>query len=482
MRRDVLLLLAKQLVSNAFRNKAIVMLLGIVAILLIYATYSCAGIYLQETQSRQSYQKEVREHWEEMPDKHPHRMAHYGYIVFRPKSPLSIFDPGMESYVGNAVFLEAHRQNSVNFSEAGFSTGMLRFGEISMAMILQILVPLVIFFIGFNTVAADRENGTLKILLGQGVSWKEIMTGKIIGLFGIALSLLLLVLIFLIAAGVSIPQKQFTADDLLLISWIMLCYAVYFGIISIVAVLISAYSRTAKLALVSLISIWLLWAIILPRTMQAAGNFLYASPSRIEFETAIEKELIQKGDSHNPDDPYYKALKDSVLRIYNASSVEQLPFNYSGFQMKEGERISAVIYNQHLFALLDRYQQQNDVSRLSAFVNPLMALRNLSMSISGTGFNNYTRFQQQAEAYRYQLAQHMNDLQIKLISNKKPGDNDKPYSISSEHWKSFPDFSYKTERPIVMITSETLSLFALLCWMLLLITAVSILSKKLKAI
>lgn len=482
MRRDVLLLLARQVYANTFRNKAIVMLLGIVAILLIYAAYSGAAIYQQQTQSRESYQKQVREHWEEMPDKHPHRMAHYGYIVFRPKSPLSIFDPGMESYVGNAIFLEAHRQNSVNFSEAGFSTGMLRFGEISMAMILQLLVPLVIFFIGFNTVAADRENGTLKILLGQGISWREILTGKIMGLLGIALSILLLVTAILAVACLSTPHSRFTADELILICWIALCYALYFGIICIIAVVISASSKTAKLALVSLISVWLLWAIILPRTMQAVGNFVYASPSRIEFETAIEKDLIKKGDSHNPDDPYYKTLKDSILSAYKVNSVEQLPFNYSGFQMKEGERISAAIYNQHLFALLENYEQQNNVSRFSAFVNPLVALRSISMTTSGSGFNAYTRFQKQAEDYRYQLAQHMNDLQIKLISNKKLGDHDKPYSISREYWKSFPDFQYKVDGPAVTIKSEMLSLFALLFWTLLLITGVAISSKKLKAI
>lgn len=482
MRRDVLILLARQVYANTFRNKAIVMLLGIVVALIIYAAYSGVTIYQQQTQSRLSYQKEVREHWEEMPDKHPHRMAHYGYIVFRPKSPLSIFDPGMESYVGNAIFLEAHRQNTVNFSEAGFSTGMLRFGEISMAMILQVLVPLVIFFIGFNTVAADRENGTLKILLAQGISWNEILTGKIMGLLGIALSILLLVMAVLMAACFSVPQSRLSAGELGSVCWITLCYAMYFGIVSIIAVVISAGSKTAKLALVSLISVWLLCAIILPRTVQAIGNFLYASPARIEFETAIEKDLIKKGDSHNPDDPYYKALKDSVLKAYNVNSVEQLPFNYSGFQMKEGERISATIYNQHLFALLEKYERQNNVSRLSAFINPFVALRSISMAISGTGFTSYTRFQQQAEDYRYQLAQHMNDLQIKLISNRKPGDHDKPYSISREHWKSFPDFTYKTDSTAVVIKGEILSLSALLFWMLLLITAVTVLSKKLKAI
>jgi ABC-2 type transport system permease protein len=482
MKRDVLILFAKQLYVNAFKNKAVVMLLGIIAILFIYAAYTGASIYQQQTTSRMLYQNQVRDNWEKMPDKHPHRMAHYGYIVFRPKHPLSFFDFGMESYTGNAVFLEAHRQNTINFSEAGFSTGMLRFGEISMAMILQVLVPLVIFFIGFNAIAADRENGTLKILLSQGTTWKEIITGKTMGLLGIAFSILLFTMVILMTGFLIISQNGFTADGLLRVGWLMLSYALYFAILCIIAVVISSVSKTAKLALVSLIGIWLLCAVILPKTTQAIGNLLYASPSRIEFATAIEKDLIKKGDSHDPDDPYYKALKDSVLKAYKADSVQQLPFNYSGFQMKEGERISSEIYSQHLMQLLKTYQQQNDVSRWSAFINPFAALRNISMAVSGTDFNAYTRFQEQAEDYRYRLAQHMNDLQIKLISNRKPGDHDKPYSISRAHWKAFPDFKYKGISLGMAIKGEMPSLAALLWWIILLAIIVTILSKKLKAI
>ena len=43
-------------------------------------------------------------------------MAHYGSFALRQKHPLSTFDLGMENFVGNAVFLEAHKQNTVNFS------------------------------------------------------------------------------------------------------------------------------------------------------------------------------------------------------------------------------------------------------------------------------------------------------------------------------------------------------------------------------
>src|SRR5687768_8658837 len=220
MRKSVLILLAKQVFNDAFKNKAVIMLIGIMAILFIYATYNGFTSYQQQTESRLRYQKQVRDNWENMPDKHPHRMAHYGYIAFRAKHPLSFFDFGIESYTGNAVFLEAHRQNTINFSEAGFSTGILRFGEISIAMVLQLLLPLVIFFIGFNTVAADRENGTLKILMSQGTSWKEIMTGKAMGLLGIALSVLLPVIVILITGSLLIQKTQFSTDDMLRIFWI----------------------------------------------------------------------------------------------------------------------------------------------------------------------------------------------------------------------------------------------------------------------
>lgn len=480
MRKTVLGLLAKQVITTSLGNKAVWALACIISLLMVYAAVTGLQVYNRQTSSTLGFKKQVRDNWEKMPDKHPHRMAHYGYIVFRARHPLSFFDAGMESYTGNAVFLEAHRQNTVNFSEAESSTGLLRFGEISLAMILQMLVPLTLFFIGFGTVAADRENGTLKLLLSQGVSWKEIITGKAIGLICVALCLLLPAVLLLLGGWMWIPGKL--AGEVLRLPWIILLYVVYLCIISTIAVLVSTAVKTARSALVVLLGLWLLFTVILPRTAQAIGTYLYPSPSKIAFDTAIEKDLIKQGDSHNPNDAHYKALKDSVLRVYKADSVQQLSFNYSGFQMKEGERLSAAIYNRHLANLLKIYQQQNNVSRISAFINPFAAIRTISMAVCGTDFNSYVRFQQQAEDYRYRLAQHMNDLQIKLISNKKLSDKAQPYRISKSYWKAFPDFTYQQASQADIISNEAISLMALVCWTVLLTGVTHLLSKKIKAV
>lgn len=472
------LLIAVQFWKSTFRAKSLYGILAVMLLFIAYAAYSGWKTYTTQNEIRLHYQHESRESWENNPDKHPHRMAHYGSFAFRIKHPLSMFDFGLESFTGNAVYLEAHKQNTVNFSEASFSTGLLRFGEISMAMLMQVVLPLIIFFLGFASVASERENGTLKVILLQGAGWTNVLAGKSIGLAGLAL------LIFVPVAAIT-SWLLFTAsaatmvtDVLMRYAATMIAYLAFIGLLSIITVLISCVSTSSKNALMTLLALWLFTVVLLPRTTQALGNYFYPSPSKIEFETKIERDVIREGDSHNPDDPHYKALKDSVLLAHHVDSVEQLPFNYSGFQMREGERISASIYNRNLEELLDNYRNQNRISKLSAIFNPYQAIRNISMAVTATDFESYVAFQKEAEDYRYKLAQKMNELQMKFISNRKPG----PNVISRDHWKEFPDFEPKFNGIGVALRAELWSVASLLTWCIISLLLIRGISKKAKAI
>ncbi len=115
--------------------------MGVFFALIAIALYSSFRGHAQHQHDVEHYSLDVRDKWEKNPDKHPHRMAHYGYVAFRSKAALSFFDRGLDSYLGNVVFLEAHRQNSVNFSNASQSSGLLRFGELSAGLLLQLLLP-----------------------------------------------------------------------------------------------------------------------------------------------------------------------------------------------------------------------------------------------------------------------------------------------------------------------------------------------------
>lgn len=479
MRKNVIVLLARQLWQDAFRSKVMLVASTLMLFLLLFSAYTGWENYHDQNFTRDEIQEEVQESWESNPDKHPHRMAHYGSFALRLKHVLSVFDLGMENFVGNAVFLEAHKQNTVNFSEASMSTGLLRFGEVSMAMLLKVIVPLLIFYLGFATIARERENGTLKLLKGQGITRKEIVFGKWLGLC--SLSLLFLGAIFLVLLFFVLVESHDTmhADSIFRFLVLLCAYLMFFGILSAITILVSAFSASAKGALVKLLGIWLLFVVIVPKSLQAVGFYLYPTPSKIEMETAVEHDLAQIGDSHDPNDPHFKALKDSVLRVHNVEKVEDLPFNYGGFVMSKGEAMSTKVYLKHQENLYKVYNKQNNVERMSAFVNPYTAIKNLSMAFSGTDFQSFLHFKDKAETYRFTLAQEMNQLQMDLIPNKgKAG----PNTISSNYWKEFPPFEYHFLSIADVFKNEVISLLALMLWGVLSVFALLRLSTNLKAI
>lgn len=456
----------------------------ITVIVLLFCMMSIGVRFMQYTDNVsqiKEYRSEVREHWEDRPDKHPHRMAHYGYLVFRTAHPLSLFDNGLDDYLGNVIFLEAHKQNTANLSEAGSSGALVRFGAFSSAFILQSIVPLIILFLGFGLIVQERENTTLKILSIQGASNRAILWGKILGLWQFSLFFLLPVLpVVLFTAAFS--ETILLNDIVLRILSLLPAYMIYYFFISTLAVVISSVSRTSATALVSLIGCWLFLVIFLPKGIQFAAQNLYSTPSRIAFETQLEKDILKAGDSHNPDDPHFKKIKDSLLLHYGVSNTNELPFNYSGFVMKEGEKISSQIYISHQKRLQEQYHQQQKFSELFGFIDPSLAIRHFSMAATGTDFFSYIQFQKQAEEYRYKMAQRLNDLQIQYISNIKPEKGGPPAVIDGKNWKEFPDFEYEYTSLTESMKNQWISAAALLFWLAACVLIIEISSRNLKFI
>ena len=482
MNRNTILLFAKQFCKNVFLQKAFYILWLLFILLLSYAGYTGHQYMTAQNRMQQQYQQAARQSWIDNPDKHPHRMAHFGSFALRVKHPLSLFDFGMENYAGNAVFLEAHKQNTVNYSEASFSTGLLRMGELSIAMLLQLILPLILIFLGFSSIAADRENGTLKIISSQGAGVYSLLLGRSAGLW--IISSLFFIPAFLLSAVLLTRHSLDTVSTQLFGRFAFLClaYLVFFWVISAVSVVISATSITSKSALIKLLGLWLLLAIILPKSLQVVGTTIYRSPTKLSFETAIEKDILKQGDSHNPNDPFFKNLKDSLLKKYNVDSTHKLPFNFGGVVGKAGEQLSAETYSRHQNNLIRLFRRQNAFSKMFAWINPFMMLKNNSMAFAGSDFEAYAFFQQQAEAYRYALAQHMNDLQIKYVSNHTPKEGSHALHIDKKHWDEFEDFHCQFLPMEKIFQNEWPSVAALLFWLIVSFAAIGIIAKRFKNI
>ncbi|MCH2033384.1 MAG: DUF3526 domain-containing protein [Tenacibaculum sp.] len=463
MKVQVVLLIAKQFFKKTFYSKGLLGLLAVFISVIIYVTIDGWKAYENNHHITEHHQNKARKSWEDNPDKHPHRMAHFGTFAFREQHPLTIFDSGIESYTGNAIFLEAHRQNTANFSEASLSTGLVRFGDLNIAMLLQLILPLIVFFVGYSAITSEKENGTLKIYYTQGINMKDILFGKSIGLFLVS-SLFFIPGLIALWSITKIQDDVSNSSIVIRTFLITVFYILFYLILSFTTVIISGKSTNSNRSLLTLLGGWLLFFIIIPKTSQVIGNSLYPNLSKIAFRAAVEEEVSKQGDSHNPNDPYFNGLKDSILKVHNVTDVKELPFNYSGFLMSKGEEQTATIYNKQHKKLIDSYKNQNSIANRLVILNPYLAIKNLSMSLSGTDFNTYVSFLNQTEDYRYKQSQYMNELQMKFISNKAKSSEGKVHVVKKEYWLSAPQFSYQFIPVSQTINNQFMALITLIFW------------------
>ena len=399
---------------------------------------------------RQRYSATVDAQWDAQPDRHPHRVSHYGYLLFRPRAPLGLFDAGVTANTGSTLFIEAHRQNSMNFGDAAHADAPLRFGGLSMALVLQLLIPLVVFIAAAGSVAREREEGTLALVRSLGTSWVAWLGGKVVAL--VVAALVIVLPGTLVVAGVLAATRDvaWTTDAWMRTGALALAHVAYFAVCALIGVLVSAVSRTSRDATLALVGLWLALWVIVPRVVPAIGAAADALPTRAAFEAEVERRTRALGDSHNPNDPTFAAFKAETLAKAGVSRVEDLPVNYNGILMIEGERLTTDAYR-GMRALIDDSRRTHERSAtLAAAVSPFLAMRLASMALAGVDVRHVDDFERQAEDYRYALVQHLNRLHAEEVAHgddryvSTGGGSDAPSRkrIEAEHFQEAPAFAY----------------------------------------
>lgn len=381
---------------------------------------------------RARFQSTAEEQWQNQPDRHPHRVVHYGHYVFRPLSPLAFFDFGIDPFTGNTLFLEGHRQNSANFSDAGQSSVLLRFGQLTPAFVLQVLTPLLIVFLAFGSVARERERGQLRLQIVQGIRGSTLLLGKLLAHGGVAL--LLGAPAFVALAAIAFMHPGVAPQALTMLAG----YVLYLLVWVAAAILVSSAMPRARDALLALVAGWIVTAILLPRVMPDFAAGAVERPSRIETEVAIHERLAAIGDSHDPNDPYFNAFRARTLEKYGVPKVEDLPVNYGGLLMQEGERLTSALFDEFMQADFARQREESAFVYASSVFSPVIALRRMSTALAGTHLDAHARFLGEGEKYRFGFVQALNGLHANVVSPTGAGDE----RIDRHHWQDRAPFGY----------------------------------------
>ena len=424
---------------------------------LLLASIGAGWVQVQAARSQlEAAQATARDHWESQGDKNPHSAAHYGVYAFKPRLPLSFIDQGVDPWTGTSVWLEAHRQNDFLMRPAQDATAAQRFGTLTAAGVLQHLVPLLIILLAFGALAGEREQGTLRQVLASGVSRRQLVAGKAVG---VASALGLLVVPAAVLGSVALVMGSTATGSLAGRTAVLaLVYLAYFGAFIGVALAVSAWMRSSRAALVTLLAIWVLNGLVAPRVAVDLSGWLHPAPTAFEFARTVEAEMATGVDGLAP--PDRAAITARLLEEHGVETVEELPVNVSGITLQASEEFGNAIYDRNYGALWDTFERQSRVHESLSVVAPLLAVRALSMGLAGTDVEQHRHFATAAETYRRDLMRRMNG---DLAENSRTGET---YLAGDELWADVPPLEYEAPELAWVLGNRTLSLLILGIWVL----------------
>lgn len=413
---------------------------------------------------REHAQQQSEDAFISQPDRHPHRMVHYGHYAFKTPPPLSMLDPGVNTYTGNTIFLEGHRQNSATFADQKQSSGATILGALTPAFVLQVMAPLLLLIMGYSVFSRERETQTLSILAAQGLAYGNLVLGKVT-------ALLLVVMLMLIPLCIAAVVIFFQGESVLSLSVFLVSYLVYLIIWVLIIVAISLWAKNNTVSFTSLTFVWLALCILTPRLATNSAAVAVPVAGKLEKDFALIAELRQLGDGHNANDKAFSQLKANLLKKYQVTQVEDLPVNFRGIVARESEAELTLVMNRYAEERMDEELKQSIFARQFGWLSPHIVLRSLSMLIADTSLEAHHRFLRETENLRFQFVQALNQTHVTKLSyvddmnRNKSEEAGQRARISAENWKVIEGFNFRAAASAERVNQSITALLQLFAWL-----------------
>ena len=446
------------------RSRVVVAAALIVAVLVAATSVLTVNRIVAEQHQRTEQQIAAEQSFFSQPDRHPHRMVHYGHYAFRPPPPLAVFEPGVDAITGQSIFLEGHRQNTAMFADTKAAADLGGFAALTPASLYQLLLPLLLIVLGHAMFLRERESGTLAVMLALGQSATKLALGKATALLAV-IGVFMVPLIGVAAYAVSLGEDARAA------AFLAAAYAVYLCIWGAIVLAASILFKQRALSLGALIFAWLLAALIVPRFAINASSAVIDAPGKIETDLVMLAEQRKLGDGHNAADPAFMQLQAEVLEEYGVETIEELPINWRGVVATYSEADLTELLNAYAEERMRLEVGQSRLFGLFGLASPAIAISSASRALAGTDLATHHRFLRESEDLRFAFVQalnekHVTDLDYAADLNRNNGaEASRAARINANAWQVLDTFRFVPDSASKRIERAKLSIVFLLAWL-----------------
>ena len=434
---------------------------ALLLVLLLVALFSGWREHQDFRRSAQIAMQADHDAWHGQGARNPHSAAHFGQYAFRPSSVLAAIDQGVNAFIGNAIWMEAHYQDPARHREAEDRGALARLGRPSVAYVLQVLVPLVLVLLAFGAIAGEREAGTFKQALAQGASAGALVLGKLAGILSALAAPLLLAAgaaLGLILAGGRVEAEALPGvlpRFLVLAGGYLLFMVGFLGLL----LAVSAWAGSRRTALLASLGLWMVSSLLLPRLLADFSERALPVPPASAFWEQVKKDQKEGIDGHNPRDQRAAEFERRVLAEYKVDKIEDLPVAFDGLAMQAGEEHGNQVFDRRWGEIWDTYQRQERSQSYFGLLVPFLAVRGLSMAMAGTDLLHHRHFARAAEEHRRVINRQLNDHFARFA-----GKETFAYKADPSLWQEVPKLDYRPPGFAQALKTRALELLTLVFW------------------
>jgi ABC-2 type transport system permease protein len=370
----------------------------------------------------------------------PSSLEAFAYIPPTSLSALSVRQSATLPYftsvglysIGDKLSSQSETDNPVN----------LLAGRFDLAFVIIYLYPLLILALSYNLLSAERESGTLQMVLSQPVGLHQLVLGKTLARAGLLLTL---------AIGVSLLSLRVSGTSLMaagvwtrLLLWLAVIIAYTFFWFT-VAVAVNAFGKSSATNATACTAIWLMLVLILPALLNVAAMTLHPLPSRLTYINRMRE----------ADNETTREGKQILARYYGdhpelASGEESPNLNdfYTKYYATQQELRRRMMPEIQLHE--DQLARQQAIINRYRFLSPAIVVQKTLNDIAGTSRARHEQFLAQVRSFNEECQK----LFVPILFRKT--------GLRSSDYDVVPQFKFREESTVVIARQTLVGLIGLL--------------------
>lgn len=314
-----------------------------------------------------------------------------GWLALLRPAPLAALAVGQGDVYPNYIKVTARSLDALVNGDQIEHPLAVASGQFDAAFVVLFLYPLLIFAISFDLTATERDRGTLRMVLAQPVTLRQVVAGKMI-----VRVLMLLVPVLVITIGVAAWSSPIDGDwPMRALAWAV-AVTVYGAIWHGIALIVNARGLPAPSNALVLAGLWLLLAIVGPSLVNLTIATIFPVPSRVE--AAVESRAATQEATAQGSRQLGQFLQDHPTSgNVGREGMRQFALLQAARDQKVAERLQEV---EAAFAAQLRKQQQ--LASWLSVLSPTMAAQQVLLDAAGTSTARFDRFRDAASAFQQQ--------------------------------------------------------------------------------